>query len=59
MSDTPNNTIEMMHTASVAAMTGDEATLLLCQEINNNWLQTEEERAAMEHVLQTLLELCE
>ena len=57
MNDQPNNTCEMMLDASRAALAGDTDRLCDLMELNEEWMQTEEERDAMRSLLSTLEDL--
>ena len=57
MNDQPNNVCEMMVDASRAALEGDADRLNDLMALNEEWLQTNEERNAMRSLLSTLEDL--
>ena len=52
--DTPNNPAEMMKMAARAGEEDDVQTLQRLRDLNQAWLQTDEERDSMDYLLDVL-----
>jgi pyruvate kinase len=52
--DKPNNTVEMMEMAALAAEEDDTETLQMLRDVNQEWMQTVEEMNAMDYILDVL-----
>lgn len=52
--DTPNNPAEMMKMAALAGEEDDVQTLQRLRDLNQAWLQTDEERDSMDYLLDVL-----
>ena len=52
----PNTLTELLEQATEALENNDEESLMRLQEVNNGWLQTEEERRAVDNLLEVAME---
>ena len=52
----PNTLTELLEQATEALENNDEESLMRLQEVNNGWLQTEEERRTVDNLLEVAME---